>query len=346
MPGTGFEVLAGGFGNTVQDAGRTAFRHQGVPVSGWLDAPLAACANALAGNQASAAVLEIRTLGPSLRWHGPALRLALAGQISAVLQRAGDTARKLAAWSSFRLYPGDRLDVGAAGDGCAYLACAGGFDVPLVMGSRATYTRAGLGGLAGRALASGDWLNTGVAAEASVLQAATPWALASGPIRVVLGPQSDHFAPQALAQLVDVAWQASAAQDRMGLRLSGPPLAHRDRSAADIVSDATTPGVIQVPADGQPIVLLADCQTMGGYPKIATVICADLPRLAHMPAGTPCRFAWVSAEAAAQARMDARQQWQRWCADLRPYSEPGWIDSAALNTANLIDGMINAQSKE
>jgi 5-oxoprolinase (ATP-hydrolysing) subunit C len=339
-----FDVTQGGLGNTVQDRGRVGYRHQGVPVSGCLDTWLASCANALAGNASDTAVLELRALGPTLKLTQGTARLALCGQVSAKLTRASGLTQPVATWCGVTLHAGDTLHIGHVADGCAYLACATGWDGSAIMGSRATYARVGLGGIHGRALQTGDRLCSQARADASApaLRATQPFTHPAGPVRVMLGPQADHFTPEALQTLVSATWQATSAQDRMGVRLSGPRLNHVHRQAADIVSDGIAAGAIQVPADGQPIVLLADCQTMGGYPKIATVIAADLPRMAHLPAGCNCQFAAVDARGAHAALLSMGQAWQAWRAGLKPYAEAGWVDADALYQHNLIDGMINA----
>lgn len=342
-----FDVVQGGLGNSIQDAGRPGFRQQGVPCSGWLDARLAQCANALLDNPLHAAVLELRAMGPKLLLAQGVARVALCGEAQAKLVRASGPTQDLHPWCAVSMQAGDALQVGVISDGCAYLACSGGWDASVHMGSRATYARVGLGGLQGRTLQDGDQLHTLAHADhgpASMRAAA--WTYAEGPIRVMLGPQADHFNADAIAALTASEWQTTAAQDRMGVRLSGPRLAHRDAAAADIVSDGIAPGAIQVPADGQPIVLLADCQTMGGYPKIATVISADLPRLAHMPAGAVCRFSVVDGVQAQAALRERVADWQTWLASRRAYAEPGWIDESALAQCNLISGVINAQQPE
>ena len=163
---------------------------------------------------------------------------------------------------------------------CCYLAVEGGIAVPRVLGSASTYVRAALGGLNGRALQRDDVipLAIGCASERNELRApALPSGSSDQPIRVVLGPQQKYFRKEALATLLDAEFRVSKDADRMGMRLDGPLLRHR--RGWDIVSDAIATGSIQVPGSGQPIVLLADHQTTGGYPKIATVISADLPRL-------------------------------------------------------------------
>lgn len=344
-----FAVLQGGLGNTLQDAGRAGFRSQGVPVSGWLDRWLAQCANALVGNTSNAAVIELRAMGPTLKLTQGLTRLALCGQVEGKLTRASGLSAPVAPWCGITLHAGDTLQVGVVADGCAYLACATGWDGETAMGSRATYTRVGLGGMQGRALQTGDTLHSiGQPAQPASAQRAPAFAHpATGePVRVMLGPQADHFTAAALSTFAKTDWLTTAAQDRMGVRLRGPVLSHAWPGAADIVSDGIAPGAIQVPADGQPIVLLADCQTMGGYPKIATVISADLPRMAHLPAGTPCRFAVVDAAQAQSALHAVHEAWLAWQASVKPYAEAGWIDSDALSHNNLVSGVVNALAPE
>jgi len=340
------EVLAGSPGCTVQDAGRFGHRHQGIPLAGWLDRPLAEAANALLGNPPDAACIELRGPGPALRVLDGPVRVALAGRAGATVQRADAAAQPLPAWTSATLQAGDTLRLAPVAGGCAYLALGGGVLVPPVLGSRATYVRAGLGGLHGGPLRAGDRLPCARAAtpHGRERQAPRPWTGGDGPIRVLPGPQADHFDDAALAAFLDSAWQATPAQDRMGLRLAGPVLAHRSAAQADIVSDGVAPGAVQVPASGQPIVLLADGQTVGGYPKIATVIAADLPRLAQAAPGSWLRFQAVDAAAAHAALAALRARWADWAAALQDLAPSGLPDEAALYASNLISGMVHAQA--
>lgn len=338
-------IVQPGIGTTVQDAGRHGHRHEGVAVSGWLDAPLAEAANALVGNPGGAAVLELRGLGTELGVTSGPVRVALAGSVSAKCLQADGGVSALPVWQSQTLQTGDRLVLGAAETGCAYLAVSGGVQLPTQLGSRASNWRAGLQGVLGRALRPGDTLPCAAWATPDPQQwrVAAPWALPDGPVRVMLGPQADHFQPGAVAAFLRDSWEASAEQDRMGLRLRGTPLVHTSPAAADIVSDAVTAGAIQVPANGQPIVLLADSQTVGGYPKIATVIRADLPRLAHLPPGTRVQFQAVTAAQARQALQEQRDAWASWLATRAAFLPPGFIDEAALYGSNLISGQIRAE---
>lgn len=339
------EILQPGIGTTVQDAGRAGHRHEGIPLSGWLDAPLAEAANALVGNAGGQAVLELRGMGTELRIQTGPVRVAMAGAISARWLRQDGPPSTLNAWQTATLQTGDRLALGVAETGCAYLAVEGGLQLPAPLGSRSSYWRAGLAGLQGRPLQPGDLLpcSTSSTLDGREWRTPEPWTLPAGPIRVMLGPQHDHFLPEAITLLETEEWQATAEQDRMGMRLAGSALAHASAAAADIVSDAVTPGAIQVPANGRPIVLLADSQTVGGYPKIATVISADLPRLAHLKPGSSLRFQIVSGAEARQALQAQQLAWAQWRAQRESFLPAGFIDEEALYSCNLVSGMLRAE---
>jgi biotin-dependent carboxylase-like uncharacterized protein len=317
MQGT-IEVIDGGLGNSIQDAGRFGYRHMGITVSGCLDPLLARCANALVGNglvndSPDCAGIEIRGAGPTLAVTKGRVRLALAGEIGATLRRGGGESLAVPAWTSVTLDPNDVLEIGYLPGGTAFLAVAGGIDSPRQLGSRSTYQRAMIGGIDGRPIMTGNLLpcSSQLRRELREFKAA-PWRHGEGPIRVILGPQQGHFKPESVEQLLASDYRVSTQIDRMGVRLEGAPLVHLSAQAADIVSDGVTPGSIQVPGNGQPIILLADCQTVGGYPKIATVICADLPRLAQLQPGQSLRCCAVDAAQARQALVDRETQWNWW----------------------------------
>lgn len=343
-----FEILQPGIGTTVQDRGRHGHRHQGLPLAGWLDAPLAQSANALLGNGLDEATLELRGLGTVLRVKHGLLRIALAGRIGAQRLHGDGSRTTVPAWQTTTLREGETLQLGPAESGCAYLAVAGGLRLAPAFGSCSSDWRAGLPGLLGRAFLPGDVLPCGDADAHDPRQwrYRTPWVPGDGPVRVILGPQEDHFAPDALARFFAQDWTATAAQDRMGLRLQGDALAHATPEAADIVSDGVAPGAIQVPANGQPIVLLADGQTVGGYPKIATVITADLPRLAHLRPGTRVRFAAVTAAQARAALSEQHTRWQQWLAGREAFLPAGQLDETALYRMNLVSGMLSTHPDE
>lgn len=333
---------------TVQDMGRPGFRHLGVPLSGALDPVLLQMANALVQNPPTAATIEMRLVGPRLHALTPVL-IALTGSVDGRIESVDGDLRPADAWASHHLRTGDTLILGEVQGGVAYLAIAGGVDVPLVLGSRSTYARARFGGLEGRQLAIGDkikiarcpeQLGEADALRDRELRLPDPPRLDRSPIRVLAGPQREHFTTLAWSRLTSEALVVSHQADRMGLRLNGLRLDHDPRYGADIVSEAVTPGAIQVPGDGRPIVLLADCQTVGGYPIIATVIGADLPRLGHALPGQALRFVEVDLRQALAARHQTAAELAARIASLRPSHSA--FDADALYAANLIDGVIDA----
>lgn len=317
------EVTHPGLGNGLQDDGRVGYRHMGITLSGSLDPWLAHCANALVGNDPGAACLEIRALGPALQIRRGPVRLAVAGHLTPKVRRADGREDPAPAWTSLTLNVGDTLDTGPVRGGVAYLAVSGGFATPPQLGSRSTYQRAGIGGLDGRLLAKGDLLPAGALADpATGERTAAPWTYPDTPLRVMLGPQDSHFTPASVQDFLTTEYRVTPQMDRMGMRLEGTALAHRTPECADIVSDGVTPGTLQVPGNGQPIILLADCQTVGGYPKIATVISADLPRLAHLKPGQTLRFCAVDAGEAKAARLARHDDWRAWQCTIRIVPTP------------------------
>lgn len=276
-------IIRGGMLTTVQDLGRHGVRGAGVPQGGAMDAFALRLANWLVGNAESAAALEMTLVGAEVEFSGDAL-VAVGG---------GDFGG-LELWRPHLVKAGTRLKFGAAKSGCrAYLAVSGGIEVPVVLGGRGTFLRAGLGGLEGRALRDGDVLTVGraVAGRAGDHWRIDPRLLpaysAAPTVRVVRGAQADEFATDWWRQ----GFTVSAQSDRMGIRLGGEKLART--ATGELVSRAVLPGTLQVPADGQPIVLMADAQTLGGYPQLAHVIAVDLPLMAQLRPGDAVRFAEV-----------------------------------------------------
>lgn len=304
MPPAALEVVAAGALSSIQDLGRPGLRRLGVPRSGALDPVALRLANAVAGNAEEEAALEFLLVGPTLRAAGGAVRLGLAGDVEAVVQ-ASEGERAVGSWRSVTLRPGESLQVGPTSGGrVGYLAVAGGLAAEVVLGSASTYLRGGFGGAGGAALRTGQALAPRSASPPHGPEQILPRPpAAGGPIRAVPGPQDDHFTEEALAAFFGGEYLVRHESDRMGMRLEGPRLAHRPERGAEIASDATVPGSVQVPGSGQPIVLLADCQTSGGYPKIATVATADLPRVGRLAPGARLRFERVGvAEAEDLAR--------------------------------------------
>ena len=340
------EVVSPGALSTLQDLGRPGWRRHGVPGCGALDAALLRIANVLAGNAEGAAAIEFFVAGPTLKALDEPVQLGFAGDFSLTFVRANGERTQLDSWRSVTLWPGDTLRAGSPRNSRCGVVAVRGLVAPLVLGSASTYMRALLGGYGGRALAAGDKLSAsamplkaGMVPTEQILR--RPRAPERGAMRVVLGPQADHFDAAALASFFGSEYQVSTEVDRMGVRLQGPALLHNDRGG-EIVSDATVPGSIQVPGNGLPIVLLADGQTAGGYPKIATVISADLPRLAVAAVGTPLRFESVTV---AQAEVLAREHeagLRRLLSAIEPLALDGDVDLHAMYNANLVSGMIDA----
>ena len=340
---TELEIVSPGAFASLQDGGRHGFRRIGVPWAGVLDRRLMRIANALADRDENAPVIECFDGGLHVVAHGGAVKLAVAGD--AVVEVDGpDGRRQLAPWRSVTIADGEALRVRKMGSGRIAMVAIVGLELPAVMGSASTYVRAGLGGVDGRALAAGTRLALNDAdAWGSDHVLTQPPSADERPIRLVPGPQADHFSAAALEALVGGDYRVTAEADRMGVRLEGARLEHS--GAADIVSDATVAGSIQVPGAGQPIVLLADAQTAGGYPKIATVIGADLGRLAALRPGQMLRFATVTAAEGAQIARAEEDETRALIAAIRPLPADG-IDLVALYTGNLVDGVVHALGTE
>jgi allophanate hydrolase len=302
----GLEVLSPGVHTTIQDSGRVGFQYVGLPRSGPLDAVSFRLANALVGNPAGSPCLEMLLQGPTLKVLAPAIRFGLVGGGAQLEIRAAEGRRHVPAGRSVRVVRGDTVRVGSLGDSvCAYLAIEGGFDVPRVLGSASTYTRAAIGGFQGRRLKAGDVLpraqgNAEPRRERALAQPLDP--RLDQPIRIVLGPQAHYFRDAALETLLAAEYVVSPHADRMGYRLQGAALQHK--GSYDIVSDGIVTGAIQVPGSGQPIVLMVDNQTTGGYPKIATVISADVPVVARRKPGRAVRFVEVDVREAERLRRE------------------------------------------
>lgn len=297
-------IEAAGAGVTLQDAGRHGYLRYGITPAGPMDPLAFASANRALENPPGATAIEVSLGGLSLSVAGAPVDVALVGGGF----RMSCDGRTFPGATALTLRPEAPLTIraGPAGAWC-YLAVAGRIAVPPVLGSTATHTRSGLGGLDGRALQAGDALPVAEprAAIGEPVILSVPWLdRPPVPIRVVLGPQDDAFEPTALAAFFAASWRIGPRGDRMACFLEGDPIAARSH---DIVSDGIAMGAIQVPGSGQPIVLMADRQPTGGYPKIATVIGADLGRLAQARAGDVVRFAAMSVAEAVAARRLAQE---------------------------------------
>lgn len=323
--GGALKVVTPGLHTTVQDLGRFGYQDIGVPVSGALDRIGLRLANALVGNPPGMAALEILHLGPTLDLAADAVRVAFAGD--AEIEVFGGERRVLPAWRSTRLVRGQSFRIGKLGRAaCGYLAIEGGVALAPCLGSASTYVRGAIGGMEGRALRPGDILPLALesAEERGEQRLRTP--PESGReqvVRVVLGPQQNCFIAESIAIFLASDYVVSRMADRMGMRLDGPRLEHRE--GYNIVSDGIATGAIQVPDSGQPILLLADHQTTGGYPKIATVISSDLPAVGRRRPGDRIRFAAVEVAEAEQLRRAQEAALEQLVAAIEPV--PAWPGS-------------------
>lgn len=336
-------VIAAGLGTSVQDAGRLGFQRFGVPTAGVLDRVAMAAANTVVGNPTDAAVLEMLYLGATLEVVAESARVACVG-LGARLDVTEDGAtRQVSAAESVRLKRGAivRAVLGRNALSCV-LAIEGGVALSPVMGSLSTLTRARIGGLDGRVLADGDMLPLAhdEVEEREEQRLADLDLAVPARIRVVLGPQDDYFTPEAIATFLSGSYEVTRAADRMGIRLAGPALTHA--KGYNIVSDGIAPGSIQVPGDGLPIILLADRQTTGGYPKIAAIASVDLPALGRVGPGAKLQFEAISVEAAEDLRRAEARVEAGWKDSLQPAAPETGLRVESLYGANLISGVADA----
>ncbi len=302
-------VIRPGMLTTIQDRGRWGLQARGVPVAGPMDPLSHRLANALVRNDANAATLEVTLLGPDLEFDDEGTVAVTGAEFEVSVD-----GQPAPADAPFGIRAGSRLRFGARRRGTrAYVAIAGGIDTPPLFGSRATHVISAMGGFEGRPLKAGDVLPLGApGTRHQVPSANAPGTVAPGTaapgtvapgtehppptthhstparVRVLAGPQLDSFAAEALDTLQSAPYVVGQQSDRMGFRLDGPALRHA--KTADTISDATPLGALQVPASGQPILLMADRQTAGGYPKIATVITADLAVAGQLGPGDRVQF--------------------------------------------------------
>ncbi|HSQ05579.1 MAG TPA: biotin-dependent carboxyltransferase family protein, partial [Burkholderiales bacterium] len=262
--------------------------------------------------------LEMLYAGATLEAVGGAARVAIACA-SARIEDAHGVVRELPAWQSATLHNGERVRVRTIGPtATAYLAIEGGFALAPSLGSRSTYTPAQLGGFAGRALRVGDVLSLRASAPTGCAERHIPSAPAlpiPGTIRVLLGPQSDRFDPASIERFLNSTYSVTPASSRVGFRLEGPVLTHCD--GYDLLSEGVVDGSIQVPGSGQPVILIADHPTVGGYPKIATAISADISAIGRLRIGGTVRFQAVDEASAAATRREERARFESAAASIR-----------------------------
>ena len=319
-------VVRAGFLASVQDLGRTGFRQFGVSISGALDPNALRIANLLVGNEESAAGLEVTFGGLQLRFEDTRLVAWCGGDFDV---HAGATV--VPPGHAAVMSAGEELKIGHARAGCrCWLAISGGIDVFTVLGSRSTDLRASFGGLEGRTLRDGDllrlgkWRQSETAARNKISSWSAPvsWAKTAAPsptIRFIFGVDRERFNTSTLQRFTNERFSVSADSDRMGVRLDGPELIRDEKT--DLISEAVAPGTIQVPPSGKPILLLGDCQTIGGYPKIAHAITIDLPIAAQLRAGDSVRFREFSLTQAHQLLLEREHELELFRIGIKLYFE-------------------------
>lgn len=330
-------VIGAGPGVTLQDSGRRGYLRFGVTGAGPMDPAAYETANNAAGAPSGNPALEVSLGGVELTAEGAPVVLAIAGGSFAVSLNE----ISLPHAAALTLEPGARLLIRAGLHGAwTYVAIGGQVDVPPVLGSVSTHTRSGLGGINGRAMMAGDALTIKSPLQEKVPTSAIEAAWLDRPsdvVRVVLGPQDDFFTIDQIEAFLHGPWTLTARSDRMAYMLEGPKIEHA--KGFNIVSDGIAMGAIQVPGSGKPIVLMADRQPTGGYPKIATIIGADLGRIAQLRPGARFRFEAISIEEAVAARRQLHDAVAR-PVSLRPLVRTEFASEFLLST-NLIGGMID-----
>jgi antagonist of KipI len=315
-------VVTAGLQATVQDLGRAGHQHEGVPAGGAMDRQAIRVANLLVGNEECSAALEISLIGPALALERDTLFALTGGDLEASVDHM-----PVPTWHPVWAPRGSTLRFGRVKSGCrVYLAVAGGLDVPRVFGSRATYLRASFGGLCGRAIKAGDLLSTNAPSTLSERIGASLRTEKRGPsvarwsigstlrppysddvqVRLIPGAHLDRIAASARDGLLGGTFRVSSSSDRMGYRLEGKAIALRE--PVELLSEGVTFGTVQLPPGGAPIVLMADAQTTGGYPRLGEVASVDLPLIAQLKPGDRVRFRLTSLERAQAEYLAAEEE--------------------------------------
>lgn len=283
---------------TIQDIGRIGYGQYGIPVAGAMDNFSLQLANILVGNDRYEAALEITLMGPTIEFHDNLIIAITGGNITPKLNE-----KEIEMYSTIYVNNGDVLSFGKLVNGCrAYLAVSGGFDTERIMESKSTYLRGKLGGYKGRKLQMEDTLSVNIDKSHKYIgvrripEDLIPVFSNQYTARVIMGPEDDRFSDDGIEAFLNSQYTLSSQCDRMGYRLNGAKIQHKD--GADIISGGITFGAVQVPGHGEPIIMMADRQTTGGYTKIANVISVDLPYLAQLKAGDKVNFKRVTVDEA------------------------------------------------
>ena len=293
----GIQIINGGFLTTIQDMGRYGYQETGMSVSGVMDTRAASLANILVGNDTNEAVIEITMMGPTMKFTEDEIIAVTGGDLGAKID-----GKPVERYRAVLVKAGQTLSfMGMYGGSRAYIAFAGGLNIPVVMGSRSTNIKCGLGGFKGRRLLDGDYISFRAKRRylpyfLSRSLDLNEFALDNITLRVIMGPQDDAFTAAGKETFLSSEYVVTSEFDRMGCRLEGPFIA--SKSTTDIISDGIAFGSVQVPSHGKPIILLADRQTTGGYAKIATVISVDIPKLVQRKTDHKVKFQAVTVEEA------------------------------------------------
>lgn len=293
----GIQIINGGFLTTIQDLRRYGYQETGMSVSGVMDTRAASIANILVGNDTNEAVIEITMMGPTMKFTEDEIIAVTGGDLGAKLDGT-----PIPRYEAVSVKEGQTLSfMGLYSGSRAYIAFAGGLDIPIVMGSRSTNLKSKVGGYEGRKLGTGD--SIGFRAPAAWLPNMSErryklpsFASKERTLRVVMGPQDDCFTEKGIETFLTGTYTISNEYDRMGCRMEGDVIEHKN--GGDIITDGISFGAVQVPSHGNPIVMMADHQTTGGYTKIANVISVDLPVLAQCMPGMKIHFEKVTVDEA------------------------------------------------
>lgn len=293
----GIRILKGGMLTTVQDGGRTGYQSQGFSVAGVMDARSFKIANLLLDNPENEAVLEFTLIGPTLEFTSETIIAITGGDFQ---PKINDEPAPM--YTAIYMHKGDILKFGSARTGSrGYIAFSSYLSIPVVMGSRCTNLKSCIGGFKGRRLQDGDYINFRIKRRylpffLSRKLEPDDFSQEETALRVVMGPQDDMFSKQGIETFLNTEYIVTSEFDRMGCRLDGAYIARKSES--DMISDGIALGSVQVPSHGKPIILLADRQTTGGYPKIATVASVDIPKLVQRKTDHKIRFQAISVQEA------------------------------------------------
>ncbi|MFK7993584.1 MAG: biotin-dependent carboxyltransferase family protein [Granulosicoccus sp.] len=339
-------VVRAGLFSSIQDSGRFGLRHLGIPWAGVLSPAWQRIANSLVGNPADHPVIECFEGGLQLQACGQAVHLSIVGCDAAIIKSGfGGTESVSRPNRTITLAAGDNLFINSTGTSRHVLIAVAGIAIEDHLGSASTYAKASLGGLNGNTLQSGDVIRIRHSESYSSdryteqqCHLPKPLQYQASELRALPGPQFDHFSKAGIESFLASDYELGSETDRMGVRLHGAEIEHRDSSAKDIVSDAILPGSIQVPGAGQPIVMLNDSHTAGGYPKIATIISCDLPLLGIQRAGASFRFRLIDIDEAIMLRHQMQTFINECLSSFTPCIA-NELDTETLLSCNLIDGV-------